>query len=95
MLEGFFIVATGVDGLPVLAFFHKGLNLAGTAERPGAAYIHVAFLLEVWQLEVSQHREAVVVGIVVMPLVSIRVDEEDVVGKGVIMVDYVSVEMSY
>jgi hypothetical protein len=43
-------------------------------------YINVAFFLKVRQLEVAEHREAVVIGIVIVPLVAVWVDEKDVVG---------------
>jgi hypothetical protein len=39
---------------------------------------------------VSQHGEAVVVGVIVVPLVAVRVDEEDVVGEIVVVVDDVA-----
>jgi hypothetical protein len=40
---------------------------------------------------VPQHGEAVVVGVVVVPLVAVGVDEEDVVGEGVVVVYDVSI----
>jgi hypothetical protein len=42
-------------------------------------YANVAFFLKSRQLEVAEHREAVVVGVVV-PMVSVWVDEKHVVG---------------
>jgi hypothetical protein len=40
---------------------------------------------------VPQHGEAVVVRVIVMPLVSVWVDEKDVVGEVVVVVDYKAV----
>ena len=42
----------------------------------------------------AEHREAVVVGIVVVPLVAVWVDEEDVVGKRRVVIDDVAEQES-
>lgn len=91
MLKGLLIVSTGMYSLPVFACFFKRLNLVWAAEGPCAADVNVAFLLEVRQLEVAEHRNAVVVRVIVVPLVAIRMYEEDIVGKRVVVVDYVAV----
>jgi hypothetical protein len=46
--------------------------------------------LEVRQLEVAGHREAILVWVVVVPLVAVWVDAEDVIGKRCVMVDDVA-----
>jgi hypothetical protein len=58
----------------------RGLNSLEAAQEPCATYINVAFFLKTRQLEVAEHRDTVVVGIVVVPMVSVWVDEKDVVG---------------
>lgn len=63
------------------------LDLVWAAELPSTAQIDVAFLLEVGYLEVAQHHQAVVIGIVVVPLVSRRVQEERVIREVVVIVD--------
>lgn len=45
-------------------------DLRRTAQSPRTAQIHVALFLEVGDLEVAQHRHAVVIGVVVVPLES-------------------------
>jgi hypothetical protein len=77
-------------GFSVLTLFLKRLDLAGAAQRPSAPDVDVPFLLEVGDLEVSQHGKAIVVGIVVVPLVAIRMDEENVVREVVVVVDDVA-----
>lgn len=59
----------------------------GTPENPRAAEVNVALFLEVRNLEVAEHANAVVVGVVVVPLVSLGVDEEDHFGQAVVVVD--------
>ena len=90
MLKRLFIVTTSMHSLPVLALFLKRLDLVGAAQRPRAADVDVSFFLEVGQLEVSQHRNTVVVGVVVMPLVAVGMDEKYIVRKGIVVVNYVS-----
>jgi hypothetical protein len=38
----------------------------------------------------AQHGKAIVIGVVIVPLIAVRVNEEDVVRKIVIVVDYVA-----
>ena len=40
-----------------------------------------------------EHGQAVVVGVVVVPLVAVRVDEEDVVREGVVVIDDIAGRM--
>lgn len=68
-------------GLEVLAGMHvlavgvgEGVDLGGAAEDPGAAEVDVAVVEEVLEAEVFEHGEAVVVGVVVVPLVALRVE---------------------
>jgi hypothetical protein len=58
----------------------RGLNSLEAAQEPCATYINVAFFLETKQLEVAEHGEAVVLGVVVVPKVSVWVDGKDIVG---------------
>jgi hypothetical protein len=74
----------------VLTLFLQRLDLAGAAQRPSTPDIDVSFLFEVGNLKVSQHGEAIVVGVVVVPLVAVRVDEENVVRELVVVVDDVA-----
>lgn len=90
MLERLFVVSACVHRLSMLAFFFQRLNFSGTPKHPGAADVDVALGFEVGQLEAAEHGEAVVVWVVVVPLVAVGVDEEDVVGEGVVVVDYVA-----
>jgi hypothetical protein len=76
-----------MHGFSVLSLFLKGLDLARAAQGPSTPDVDVPFLLEVGNLEMPQHGEAIVVGIVVVPLVAVRMDEENVVGKIVVVVD--------
>lgn len=69
-----------------------GSDFRGTPEGPGAAEIHIAFFQEVGDLEVAQHGDAVVVGMVVMPLVAQGVDEEHDFREPVVVVDDISME---
>lgn len=59
----------------------------GTSENPRAAQIHVALFLEIGDLEVAEHADAVVVGVIVVPLVLLGVDEEEGFGEAVVVVD--------
>jgi hypothetical protein len=74
----------------VLTLLLQRLDLAGAAQRPSTPDIDVSFLLEVGNLKVSQHGEAIIVGVVVVPLVAVRVDEENVVRELVVVVDDVA-----
>lgn len=93
-LKGLLVLSTRMHGLSVFALFSQRLDLVWAAEGPGAADVDVAFFLEVRQLEVAQHGETVVVGVIVVPLVAVGVDEEDVVGEGCVVVDYVAAMVS-
>ena len=66
------------------------LDLARAPQGPCAAYIDMDLFLEVRQLEVAGHREAILVWVVVVPLVAVWVDAEDVIGKRCVMVDDVA-----
>lgn len=59
----------------------------GTSENPRAAQIHVALFLEVGDLKVAEHADTVVVGVVVVPLVLLGVDEEEGFREAVVVVD--------
>lgn len=62
----------------------------GASENPRAAQIHVALLLEVGDLEIAEHADAVVVGVVVVPLVLLGVDKEEGFGEAIVVVDNIS-----
>lgn len=62
-------------------------DLRRTSQDPGATEIHVALVMEVAGLDSSQHGDAVVVGVVVVPLVALGVDEEHPIGETVVVVD--------
>jgi hypothetical protein len=53
----------------------KWMNLHRTPEDPGAPEINVSLLLEVGELEMAEHGDTIIVGVVVVPLESLRVDE--------------------
>lgn len=65
-------------------------NLRRASENPGAAQVDIALFLEVGDLETVEHRDAVVVGVVVMPLISLGMDEEHGFGETVIVIDDIS-----
>jgi hypothetical protein len=67
------------------------VDLARAAEKPGAADVHVALFLEVWELEVAEHRDAIVVRVVVVPLVSLGVDKEDGFREIIVIVDDIAI----
>lgn len=67
-------------------------DLDRTAQDPSAAEIYITAVLEVGDLDAPYHWHAVVVGVVVVPLVALGVDEEDSLGEVVIMVNYIPVE---
>lgn len=67
-----------------------GSDFRGASEGPGAAEIHIALFQEVGDLEVAQHGDTVVVGVVVVPLVAQGVDEEHDFGEPVVVVDDIS-----
>jgi hypothetical protein len=79
-----------MHGFSVLTLLLKRLDLAGAAQGPSTPDVDIPFLLEVGNLEVSQHGETIVIGIVVVPLVAVRMDEENVVRKIVVVVDDVA-----
>lgn len=62
-------------------------DLDGATESPGAAQIDIALFLEVRHLKIAKHADAVVVGVVVVPLVLLGVDEEEDFGETVVVVD--------
>lgn len=68
----------------------QGVDLARAAECPDAPQIDISLVLEVWDLEVAQHGDAVIVWIVVMPLEALRVNEEHDIGEVLVIIDEVS-----
>lgn len=66
------------------------LDFFGAPHLPGAAQVDVALFLEIGQLEVAEDRQAVVVGVVVVPLVALGMQEENVVGQIVVIVNEVA-----
>lgn len=73
----------------------EGMNLRRTAQDPGAAQIHVALFLEIWDLEVAKNGHTIVVGVIVVPLVSLGMDEKNRVGKIVVIINYISAAVSW
>jgi hypothetical protein len=67
------------------------VDFCGTAQNPYTAQIHVAFFLQVCKLKVLEQWDAVVVRIVVVPLESLGVEEDCVVGESIVAVDDVPV----
>lgn len=67
-------------------------DLVGTAGRPGAAEGGIADFFDVRELEVLDGGDAVVHGVVVVPLVALGVEEDHVVGEVVVVVDDVGEE---
>ena len=55
----------------------KGMNLRRAAQDPGAAQIHIPLFLEIRDLEIAENGHTIVVRVVVVPLVSLGMDEED------------------
>lgn len=82
-------VFTGVHvfavGIGVRTDFHR------TPENPRTAEVNVALFLEIRDLKVAEHTDAVVVGIIVVPLVSLGMDEQEGFGKTVVVVDYIPI----
>jgi hypothetical protein len=91
-LERLFVVSARMYGFSMLALFYQRLDLVGTPQRPRAANVDVSFTLEVWDLEMAQHRQAVIIGVVVVPLIAIRVDKEDVVREGCVVINDIAGE---
>lgn len=89
--ERVFEILAGVYVLAVR--IGQRMDLLWTPQDPGTAQVNVTLLLEVWELEIAQHWHAIVVGVVVVPLVSLGMDEEDRVGEVVIIVDDVPINM--
>lgn len=67
------------------------MDFGRTSQDPDTAEVHIALFLYIGYLEVLEHSEAVVVGIVVVPLVSFGVDEEHYIREMVIVVDYIPI----
>lgn len=65
-------------------------DLGRASQDPRTAEVHVALLLEVLGSKTPEHGDAVVVGVVVVPLEALRVDEEHHVGEAVVVVDNVA-----
>jgi hypothetical protein len=68
------------------------VDFAWATEKPDAADVHVALFLEVRELEVAEHRDTIVVRVVVVPLISLGVDKENGVGEVIVVVDYVATD---
>lgn len=66
------------------------VNLNRAAERPGAAEIDVSLFLEIWNTEVAQHGNTVIVWVIIVPLKALGVDEQHDVGEVLVIVDDVS-----
>lgn len=62
-------------------------DLGRATQNPYTAQVEIPFLLEVRYAKLSQNRQAVIVGIVVVPLVSLRVEKENVCWQFVVVVD--------
>jgi hypothetical protein len=90
VLEGLFVVTTGMHSFSVLPLLLQRLDLAGASQHPSTPDIDVALLLEVRNLEMAKHGNTIVIGVVVVPLVAVRVNEEDVVRKIIVVVDDVA-----
>lgn len=83
--ESGFEVLAGVD---VIAMgIGEWVDLDRATEHPGTAQVHVALFLKVGDLELLEHRDAVVVGIVVVPLEALRMNEEHRIWEIVVVVD--------
>jgi hypothetical protein len=91
MLERDLVISARMYRFSVFALLFQRLDLVWAPEGPRAADVDVSLLLEVRKLEVAEHGEAVVVGVVVVPLVAVRMDEEDVIGEVVVVVDDVAI----
>lgn len=65
----------------------KWSNLYWTSQHPGAAQVHVALLLQVFGAKAAEHRQSIIVWVVIVPLIARRVDEQDIIGKVVVVVD--------
>lgn len=82
-----FVVAASMDRLSVLALLSQRLDLSWASQGPRAANVDITLFFEIGQLEVAKHGEAVVVGVVIVPLVTVGVNEKDVVGELVVVID--------
>ena len=80
-----------MNRLPMLARLLDRMDLCRTPQHPDTPNIDKALLFEVRELQMAEHGHAVEIGIVVVPLVALRVQEEDVGGEGGVVVDYVAV----
>jgi hypothetical protein len=67
------------------------VDLRRTSESPRTAQIDIALLLQIRHLETTEYGDSIVVGIVVVPLIALRVDEKHHVGQMVIIINYVSI----
>lgn len=86
LLKRIFVVATSMYSFSVLAFLFQRVDFTRTPKGPRTSNVDVSFLLKIWELEMAQHGHAVIVWIVVVPLIAVRMDEEDVVGESVVVV---------
>lgn len=92
LLEGRLVHVLRVHGLISLGLVvvNERLNLGRAAEDPGAAQIDVALLAESVEAEALEERKRIVVWIVVVPLKTLGVVEDDVAGEGVVSLDDIS-----
>ncbi|KAG5291499.1 hypothetical protein I7I48_03324 [Histoplasma ohiense] len=65
----------------------EGADLDGAAKQPDAAEVEVALLGQEGQPEVPEEGDVVIERVVVVPLVALGVDEDDVGGEAVVVVD--------
>ena len=65
-------------------------DLGRASQDPRTTDIDIALVSEVVGLESSEHGDAVIVGVVVVPLKALGVDEEHQVRETVVIVDYIS-----
>lgn len=89
LLKCLLVDALGVDGLCLVlgGVVLDGADLGRAAEDPDASQVDVALGAEVLEAEALEEREGVVVGVVVVPLETLGVVEDDVAGEGVVAVD--------
>ena len=65
-------------------------DLGRASQDPRTTDIDIALVSEVVGLESSEHGDAVIVGVVVVPLETLRVDEEHHVREAMVIIDYIS-----
>lgn len=95
LLKGLLVDSLGRHGLvqPRRPRILYGPDLRGAAEDPYASEVDVAGLAEVFEAKVLEEWEGVVVWVVVVPLESLGVMEDDVARQDVVVIDQVSVQL--